>query len=267
MAFHLAVYVTGLVLLLASPLTGQSQEIPFGYSGVKGPDKWGSLNPHYSTCSAGKQQSPVNIANDDVVSNSKLGSLDMDYNSANATLINNGFNIGMLFGNDIGELIADEEIYYLKQMHWHTPSEHTINGIRYPVELHLVHVADDGKVLMVAILYQYGNPDPLIEEIKSYLDQLAKEKCSADEEIHIPVESVKSNNIERDTSKYYRYIGSLTIPPCTEDVTWYILGKVVEISKGQIDAMKALMDSEYKNNARPIQPLNGRKIELYEDGH
>ncbi|GKV38926.1 hypothetical protein SLEP1_g46779 [Rubroshorea leprosula] len=150
-------------------------------------------------------------------------------------------------------------------MHWHSPSEHQINGVQYAAELHLVHLASDKSISVVAILYQYGDPDPFLTKIMKALEELAKEKFSPEEVSVIKLGSMDLKQLKRKTHRYYRYIGSLTTPPCTENVTWNILGKVRTISKEQLAALQAPLSSEFKHNARPVQPLNGRQIQLYDE--
>ncbi|XP_042510002.1 alpha carbonic anhydrase 1, chloroplastic-like [Macadamia integrifolia] len=264
MAATVATFIVTITLLLAAPLTHQHEVLPFGYSGSIGPDKWGSLNPYFSACDTGKLQSPVNIVKENMVENLKLPPLTNDYRKSNSTLINYGFNIGMQYESNAGVLIQDGKNYTLKQMDWHSPSEHTINSVRYPLELQLVHVADDGKISVVAILYNYGYPDPLLFQLTRGIKKLANEICREDEEVHIPVAAMRTKYLRHNSFKYYRYVGSLTTPPCTENVTWSILGKVRNVAKEQIDALRAPLDGSCKSNARHVQPLNGRTIEFYD---
>ncbi|GMP35507.1 hypothetical protein CsSME_00007911 [Camellia sinensis var. sinensis] len=112
----------------------------------------------------------------------------------------------------------------LLQMHWHSPSEHTINGATFDVELHLVHKASDGRFIVIAILYKIGGVDPIISKIQSELAELGKEVFTDEDEIAIG--TYDTWKLRRNTCKYYRYVGSLTTPPCTENVTWHIFGKV-----------------------------------------
>lgn len=243
----------------------QHEAAQFGYNGSTGPNRWGSLSPNFSTCSLGKLQSPVDIVKNQTVPNSNLKPLTRYYSPANATLVNHGVNIGITFQENIGVLVIDGKNYTFLQMHWHTPSEHRIEGVQFPVELHLVHKSEDGDFSVVAILYQYGNPDPLVTKIKEQLDELAKEECAGDEVAQIPLGLLDTKYLRRNTRKYYRYAGSLTTPPCTEKVTWNILGKVRSISKDQVAALKAPLNPTCKNNYRPCQPLNGRHVELYDE--
>ncbi|XP_043687788.1 alpha carbonic anhydrase 1, chloroplastic-like [Telopea speciosissima] len=264
MALTGAVFVVGIALLIAAPLTQQHEVVQFSYSGATGPGNWGSLSPDFSACSTGKLQSPVNIVKKDVVDNHKLPPLTKVYEESNSTLINYGFSIGLQYENNAGVLIQDGKNYTLKKIDWHSPSEHTINGLRYPLELQKIHVSDDGHISVVAVLYNYGHVDPFLVQLRKEITQLTKEVCGEDEEVHIPVVELGSKYLKRKAVKYYRYVGSLTTPPCTENVTWSILSKVRDVSKEQVEALKAPLDGSCKNNARPVQPLNGRSIEFYD---
>ncbi|XP_038903044.1 alpha carbonic anhydrase 1, chloroplastic [Benincasa hispida] len=243
---------------------GQSAE--FTYEGSHGPENWGSLSPSYATCSNGKSQSPINIVKDNAVIGKHLQTLVRGYHVANATLINNGFNIGMHFGeNSGGVAVIDGKNYSLQQLHWHSPSEHRLDGEQFAAELHLLHRADDGSLAVVGILLQIGEADPLLADIHDKLVELANESCGSNEEAHIAVGGLDIKHLRKKTRKYFRYIGSLTTPPCTENVIWSVLGKVRTISQQQIESLKAPLNPVYKNNARPVQPLNGRKIEIYDE--
>ncbi|XP_022144656.1 alpha carbonic anhydrase 1, chloroplastic [Momordica charantia] len=242
------------------------QSAAFTYDGSHGPQYWGELSPSFAACKNGKSQSPIDIVKDKTSFGKHLQTLIRKYTSANATLVNNGFNIGLHFGeNSGGVAVIDGKNYSLKQMHWHSPSEHRLNGEQFAAELHLLHQADDGSLSVIAILLQYGDPDLLLQKIQDKLGELAKERCGADEESHITIENLDTRQLRKKTRKYYRYVGSLTTPPCSENVIWSILGKVRTISKEQVEALKAPLDSAYKNNARPAQALNGRKIEIYDE--
>ncbi|XP_061963874.1 alpha carbonic anhydrase 1, chloroplastic-like [Populus nigra] len=244
----------------------QASALEFSYAGSNnGPANWGSLNLKFSACTSGETQSPVNIIKKEAVKNKKLTPLTRDYKRANASLVNNGFNIGLSYEGNPGVLIVDHQNYTLKEMHWHSPSEHQIDGIQYAAELHLVHKKDSGSVAVVSILYELGDADPFINKIKDKLDALAKEVCASNEEARIPVGVLDNKLLRKNTRKYYRYVGSFTSPPCTENVIWNILGKARTISKEQLEALRAPLGDDYKQNSRPVQSLKGRTIELYNE--
>ncbi|KAL3839275.1 hypothetical protein ACJIZ3_023866 [Penstemon smallii] len=151
----------------------------------------------------------------------------------------------MKYPDKSGEMILYGKVYNLKQMHWHAPSEHRIDGKQFAAELHLVHIADDGSVSVIAILFDYGRPDPLVAKLE--------DKVKRHEEAPVTVGPFHPEELRKRTHKYYRYVGSFSTPPCTENVIWSILGKVRSISREQVG-----------NNNRPCQPLNGRHVELYQ---
>ncbi|KAG6744040.1 hypothetical protein POTOM_052749 [Populus tomentosa] len=237
----------------------------FSYAGLHGPANWGSLNPKFSTCSSGKLQSPINIIKNEAVENKSLTPLTRVYRRGNAILVNNGFNIGVHYEGNCGVLIVDGKNYTFKQMHWHSPSEHQIDGVQYAAELHLVHVSDSGAIAVVSMLYELGDADPFISKITKKLGDLAKDACAGNEEAQIPIGPLDNKLLRKNTRKYYRYIGSITSPPCTENVIWNVLGKVRTISREQVEALKAPLGADYKQNSRPLQSLNGRKVELYNE--
>ncbi|KAI3742370.1 hypothetical protein L1987_60050 [Smallanthus sonchifolius] len=141
-------------------------EPQFTYLGPFGPRKWGSLSPTYSACSKGKFQSPVNIVKSKCVPGQHLKPLDIEYHVVvNATLVDNLFNVAMNYDGNVGLLRMNGKNYSLVQMHWHSPSEHHLNGVQYVAELHLVHKAVDGEISVIAILYRYGHPDPLLSKV------------------------------------------------------------------------------------------------------
>lgn len=253
-------------LASAHPGPEEEMEIEYNYGSNLGSNKWGNLHQHYETCLSGKMQSPIDIDKNDAVLNETLGSLIRKYTSANATLVNHIYSVGVLFEEDFGELVIDGRIYTLKQMHWHTPSEHQINGVRYDAELHLVHQAYDDGIAVVAILYQLGKDDPLVSALKNKLEELADDdKCKKEKRAEIPLGKFDSKLIKIKPRKYYRYLGSLTTPPCTEYVVWTVLARVRTISNSQVEMLRAPLDKPYKKNARPVQVLNGRKIQAYYD--
>ncbi|KAI3966618.1 hypothetical protein MKW92_028797 [Papaver armeniacum] len=240
-----------------------SEVVKFTYSGETGPQYWSHLSPSYAACSKGRIQSPINIETNDVVYNPNLLPLVRDYNDVNATLINNIFNIQLLYGEGVGSVIIDGKKHNLLQTHWHSPSEHTIDGIRYDVELHLVHKSDDNTTLsVISILYRLGKPDPFVSQIQDQLHKMDK-KLRIWTVKKVPIELVRTEELKR-TIPYYRYLGSLTAPPCTEQVIWTILGKVREISEQQVAALKAALGKSYQKNARPLQQLNRRQVEAWE---
>ena len=228
-----------------------------------GPENWGKLSPAYKTCGEGKAQSPIDIVTANAVPNPKLDNLSRIYAPADATLLNNGKDITMTFDHN-GNTVLPGTIHVttpegvvkafgLKVIHWHSPSEHTIDGERFPMELHLVHSSEDGHLAVIGILYRIGAADAFYDQLEEKLRELRTAP-------HVAAGVVELRSLEKRTGSYFRYVGSLTTPPCTENVIWNILGKVREMSAEQLGLLTAPLP--HKDN-RPAQPLNGRSVQFY----
>ncbi|KAG2329168.1 hypothetical protein Bca52824_000348 [Brassica carinata] len=259
-----------LCLLAMAPLctaaaNAQTQGIGFGYRGRNGPKQWGRLNPHYTECSVGKLQSPIDIQRTQTFYNSTLEPLHRDYYTTNATLVNHVCNVAMFFAEGAGDVVINNKNYTLLQMHWHTPSEHHLHGVQYAAELHMVHQAKDGSFAVVASLFKIGSEEPFLSQMKDKLVKLKEERLKGNQTAQVEVGKINTRHIERKTRKYFRYFGSLTTPPCSENVSWTILGKVRSMSKEQVELLRSPLDISYKKNARPCQPLNGRRVEMFHE--
>ncbi|CAN6348902.1 unnamed protein product [Urochloa humidicola] len=235
----------------------------FSYSSgsATGPENWGKLSPAYKACGQGKQQSPIDIVTKQVIPNPNLDTLARTYEAANATLVNDGHDISLEFEGKVGTITVNGKVYNFEKLHWHSPSDHTINGQRFPLELHLVHKSADGAVAVIGILYQIGAPDSFYYQLKRQLGEMAGDKCNfAEEESHVEAGVMHLRSLQKRTGSYFRYMGSLTVPPCTENVVWSVLGKVRQISQEQLQLLKAPLPG---SDARPTQPLNGRTVQFY----
>ncbi|GKU89797.1 hypothetical protein SLEP1_g3890 [Rubroshorea leprosula] len=236
-------------------LTGD--EIPFGYiEGTgKGPSEWGNIRPDWKVCNTGKLQSPIDLLDGRVQVTSNLGELKRDYNAAPAVLKNRGYDISVSWEEDAGKIIINETDYKVIQCHWHSPSEHTFNGSRLELEIHIVHQSASGKNAVIGIVYKYGLPDPFLSRLLPHIITLGKNER--------PIGIVNPEEIMFGSREYYRYNGSLTTPPCTEGVVWTIFKKVRTASREQVQALRDAVDDGYEANARPTQALNGRPVWLY----
>lgn len=235
----------------------------FGYSGSLGPGHWGGLDPNFTRCAMGTYQSPVDIKTREVAYNPMLGPLHRDYTAANATLVDNIFNIALRCEDAAGTVQIDGVKYKLDNIHWHSPSEHTINGERFAVEQHMVHFSEDGNISVVSILYRLGRQDPFLMQLQDKLSELYVEACRAEKGAPIPAGVVSLWPLRSYANMYYRYVGSLTTPPCTENIIWNILGRVREMTMEQAAALIAPLEEGYRRNNRPTQPLNGRTVQFY----
>ncbi|XP_027077177.1 bifunctional monodehydroascorbate reductase and carbonic anhydrase nectarin-3-like [Coffea eugenioides] len=251
-----------LVTFACNLARAQEEEDQHGFSydenSPRGPAHWGKLKPEWCTCSHGRMQSPIDLPDAKVQVDPSLGKLHRHYKPSNATLINRGHDIMLRWVDDAGYIRINGTLYQLKQCHWHSPTEHAINGKRYDLEAHLVHQSSDGKIAVIGILYKIGRPDPFLSMLEHYIEALAD--TLEEEEV---VGFVDPNQIKFGSKGYYRYIGSLTTPACTEDVLWTIVDKVGTVSRHQVKLIRNAVHDGSKMNARPLQPINNRPILLY----
>jgi carbonic anhydrase len=253
---HLKKGLTRFVLLVVAevlvPAGSRAQwKTPWSYEGATGAEHWGDLDPEYAACNAGKEQSPIDIRNAEHVD---LPALRFEYRSGPLKyLINNGYTIRVNYHDAPGGgnfLIAGGQRYQLKQFHFHRPSEEYVQGKPYDMVVHLMHESSDGKVAGVAVLLKAGRANATIQRIWEHMP-----KTRGKEEEIAGVEVDPAGLLPSDTA-YYTYVGSLTAPPCSEGVTWFVVKTPVEISPEQINAFAEL----YPHDVRPVQPLNGRVV-------
>jgi carbonic anhydrase len=222
---------------------------PWDYEGPRGSAHWSELDPAYAACD-GKEQSPIDIRHTEKAA---LPPLHFDYHAAPIeNVINNGHTIRVNYhAPGSGDfLVVDGTRYQLTQFHFHRPSEEQVNGKAYDMVLHLMHQTSDGKVAGVAVFLTAGKPNAAIQELWDHMPSAEGQNFVGALPLN-PVDLLPS-----DTSAYYLYLGSVTAPPCTEGVTWFVLKRPVTLSRAQIDAFAAL----YPNDVREPQPLNGRIV-------
>ncbi|KAJ4830990.1 hypothetical protein Tsubulata_009310, partial [Turnera subulata] len=193
-----------------------SEEPAFSYNerSRTGPSNWGRLDPNWKTCSDGKSQSPIQFLPQDLHIAPSLGDLEAAYFQSPATMRSNGHNIMLSWKGNSGKITIGSKDYNLQNFHWHTPSEHAINGQRFALEHHIVHQSSNGELAVIAILYQAGTPDPFLSKLLPSIKSVTKEE----KDLGI----LNPTDIEFPSKNYYRYIGSLTTPPCTEEVVWTV---------------------------------------------
>lgn len=240
-----------ILALVAQPAGPRAQwKTAWSYEGPNGPEHWGDLDRDYSTCGIGKEQSPIDIRNP---RKARLPALRFDYRSGPLKIINNGYTaVRVNYSPGNGNLLfVGDQRYELTQFHFHHPSEESIDGKQYDMVAHLMHKSSDGKIVGVAILLEAGRSNALVQQLWKFMPKTP----GKDESIE-GVEINPAGMLPRDTS-YYTYMGSLTAPPCTEGVTWFVLKAPVNISAEEISAFAAL----YPHDVRPLQPLNGRVVQ------
>ena len=218
----------------------------WGYSGDEGPEHWGKLDPKYSVCSGGKNQSPVNLT--DMIE-SDLPPLTINYKSGGTEIVNNGHTIQVNY-NPGSTIKVNGNEFELKQFHFHAPSENTIEGHAYPMEGHFVHADKQGNLAVIAVMFKAGKKSAELEKAWTHMPENAGAKGA------LP-ESLNARNLLPANHAYYRFNGSLTTPPCSEGVWWLVMKYFQTASEEQIDLFAKTM--QHPNN-RPVQPINARAI-------
>jgi len=235
------------VTALCHGLQGHAEGKHWAYGGHVGPGEWGTLDKAFATCKLGKVQSPIDIRGPKAAD---LPAIKFDYKPSPLRVIDNGHTIQVNYAPGSSIEVGGTR-YELVQFHFHKPSEEKINGKSHDMVAHLVHKGADGKLAVVAVLLDKGGANPAIDAIWK---NLPKEKEKETAAANVVVDAATLLPADKG---YYTFQGSLTTPPCSEDVRWLVLKTPVKIAEGEIAAFGKL----YPMNARPTQPLNGRAIQ------
>lgn len=242
---HIGALIILVFMFPAIALGAQAQWI-WGYVTSDGPATWGK---HYVACKPGGFQSPIDIrgAVDD---SKKLPKLNVKLPSQPNALLNNGHTLEDVFKQSDDTLTFDNVTYKLLQFHFHSPSENTLNGTRFPMELHFVFENAQHKMIVLAVFIKKGQMNEAIKQLWKKLP--TKHHQLALKHAKISLQSL----LPRDRS-YYTFEGSFTTPPCTRHVEWIVLKNPITISTAQLKHFR----KNYYGNTRPIQKLDGRVIE------
>ncbi|MGZ5050647.1 MAG: carbonic anhydrase [Methylobacter sp.] len=206
----------------------------------------------YAECGIGQKQSPIDIATTNLIKVEKIDELQPNYVEVPLSLTNNGHTIRANITN--GTLNFGNNVYELVQFHFHAPSEHRINGQVYPMEIHFVNGTADGRMAVLGVMIVSGAFNPAFQEILDYSPTLSGQT-------NTPAISIQLNKLlPKHAQHFYTYAGSLTTPPCSEGVQWFILRDFLEVSGTQI---KAFTNKFFSNNSRSEQQLNGRKVDVH----
>jgi len=237
----------GLAIFVACVGSTASAAEHWAYTGHSGPAEWGALSPEFATCKLGKHQSPIDIR---AAKAADLPAITFHYQPAPLAVIDNGHTIQVNYAPgswiDVGGARYD-----LVQFHFHKPSEEKVDGKSHAMVAHLVHKSADGKLAVVAVLLDGGGANATIDTIWK---NLPKEK---EKQVEVPNTTVDASGLLPKDHGYYTFEGSLTTPPCSEDVRWLVLKAPLRIADAEI----ADFGKIYPMNARPTQPTNGRSIE------
>jgi len=239
----------GAGILAATPAVALSGEAShhWSYSGKDGPSHWAEIDPHNAAC-AGKLQSPIAILSGHTRA-AALPALEFHYRPTPLHIVDNGHTIQVNMGTG-NWLSVGGHRYELIQFHFHRPSEEIIDGKRFAMVAHLVHRDAEGQLAVVAVPLNPGHDNALVESLWHNLP-VAKDKETSRPEVRINAAALLPANLG-----YYTYTGSLTTPPCSEGVRWMVLKTPTAVSTHEVGVFAA----RYPNDARPVQPLNGREV-------
>ncbi|KAH8668270.1 putative carbonic anhydrase [Tricladium varicosporioides] len=238
-------------------LTKRVEVGKFGYLGTQGPTNWHNLAPENSVCKTSKVQSPQDITSNSSTLVTK-GTLKLNFpNIEDAEFENLGTTIEVVMEGKNASTTVDGKVFNLKQFHFHTPGEHTINGEYFPLEMHMVHEAEDLSIAVIAMPFQLVAPmpncnTPVLTTIAPHLEAIAK-PGTVTETGPINFEALVSAINAQDMRKYG---GSLTTPPCAEGLTFFIGTEPLPINVETFNAMKAVIGFNSRFIQNPIGSAN-----------
>ncbi|MBE1877914.1 carbonic anhydrase [Myceligenerans pegani] len=259
--------VTGLTACAADPAPAppaqeaeeaapDAEEVHWSYDGEEGPAHWGELTDDFALCVDGSHQSPVDLPAEVPDSDHET---HLEVEDTEGVVADTGHTFQLTVADGGTGLTYDGENYDLVQMHYHVPSEHTVEGDAADVEFHFVHQSADGGVLVLGLMGEEGEETPAMQP---FIDAVnAEHDTDTDEEADTDDEGTETgldlSTILPDDSSAYSYEGSLTTPPCTEGVHWLVLEERISLSPEQLEVLTGAED----HNARPTQPLGDREID------
>ena len=220
--------------------------VKWGYEGKTGPSRWAKLSKDYRLCGIGETQSPIDISQ---ISGASVEPIAFDYNLTPLEIVHNGHTVQVNYRPGSG-ITVDGKRYELLQFHFHSPSEHSVAGRQAAMEVHFVHQSADGELAVVGALIEVGEENMALREPWAIMPKKAG-KPRLEERALINDRDL----LPRDTG-YYRYMGSLTTPPCSEGVNWYLLTQPISASMEQVRKFTAAVDA----NNRPTQAINNRLV-------
>lgn len=229
----------------------------WGYATDNGPEKWVGLSPCNCQCGDGGEQSPIDIVHSE---RAKLPPLRPSYGAIPVLPVeNNGHEIKATIpsgepANKVTLRIGNVD-FRLDQFHFHTPSEHAVEGKEAPIEMHLVHATPGGRIAVIGVFIQPGQANSELTKIWNQLPERKGDK--------ITVASFNLAALLPKNHSSYRYAGSLTTPTCGQGVQWNVLANPITMTREQIEKLQKIFlgNKEFPNgNRRPVQPLNGRTV-------
>lgn len=241
MRMHKSPLAAGLTIATVFLIPTASHAQVWEYTNAERPENWSQLGTDFGTCDAGMMQSPIDLSEANATGEVQLAA---DYGMTEGTLRLGTFKIQI--DAPLGQgMISGDRLFNLIQVHFHTPSEHAIDGERYPLTAHFVHATRDGTLGVLGVMFEEGDQNIGLQTIIDAMPSGDGANISIDLGEMVP-----------DELAVWRYMGSLTTPPCSENVNWHVVEDTVEASTLQIAAFEAALGM----TARSIQPLNNRLL-------
>lgn len=244
------------LLVLTSPFlhinksySATIENLDWSYQGKTGPNYWSYLDPSFIQCEIGALQSPINIDTTKVIQKENLEEIKVQYTTSEFSIIKNRLTLKLLPKDESNYIYVGNIKYVLKQLHFHYPSEHGINGKKFPAEIHLVHQNRKEQLAVIGLLVEKGKENIVIMK---FFNGLTKDEGK----IEVVKEKINIENLLPEKREYYRYEGSLTTPPCSEGVKWLLLDQPIQMSEKQIEKLREF----FPTNMRPLQSIGKRKI-------
>lgn len=241
--------LAGLLLAsLALSTTAQEGGHPrhWGYAGEVGPEHWAELESDFGECNSGRNQSPIDLNH---FIEAELPKIAFSYQPGGHQVTNNGHAIQVDYSPG-SKITVDGMDFALKQFHFHSPSENTVKTKSFPMEAHFVHADAKGNLAVVALMFEQGASNKLLEQVWPQVPKSENGKAA----LATPVSAADLLHANRD---YYRYEGSLTTPPCSEGVRWFVLKRPAKASAEQLALVQLVLG--HPNN-RPVQPVGARVV-------
>ena len=259
-AFLSLTIVFGTIGYLISKITKQdqieqtAQPVYWTYEGATGPKDWVNVDTSYEMCGRGELQSPINIeiksAREEQEAIDFANQISLNYDQAIFTVENNGHTIEANATTFDNSILINEEPYKLTGINFHSPSEHQLNGQYFDMEAHLFHENDKGELVVIGVFIESGEENEVLAEM---WDEIPVNGAEEAKELKNPIDL---QLLLPEEKSVYQYMGSLTTPPCTEGINWFILEKPIEMSNEQINRFSSI----FLQNNRPIQETNGREV-------
>lgn len=222
------------------------------YAGAEGPEHWGELDPAFSLCKSGQHQTPIDL-HGAAQKDPTIGPLAFAYAPTPLRILNNGHTVQVEV-TSASTLRAIGQTWRLLQFHAHAPSEHTVDGESFALEVHFVHKNDEGRLAVVGVLFAEG------AESKALAPYFAYAPHDVAPAADVPGTQIDLGALFPKKSPYFHYVGSLTTPPCSEGVEWFVLAEPQQIGKAQLAAFAG---AEHGPTNRPVQPDKGRDVAAF----